>query len=186
METMAAATRTAPERWIEEGLRALAAGGPDAVRVDSLAKSLGVSRGGFYWQFGSRRALLDGLLDFWERTSVDEVIERIEAGGGDARTKLRALFAIASGRRTVLKVDLAVRDWARREPAVAKRLRRVDNRRMAYMRGLFGAIAAEPDEVEARCTVAFSIFVGSHFVKVDHGGRSRREVLDLVLSRLLA
>jgi hypothetical protein len=26
--------------------------------------------------------------------------------------------------------DLAVRDWARRDPAVAERLRRIDNRRM--------------------------------------------------------
>ena len=57
METMPATTEdAAPERWIEEGLRALAAGGPDAVRVDVLAKDLGVTRGGFYWQFGSRRA----------------------------------------------------------------------------------------------------------------------------------
>jgi AcrR family transcriptional regulator len=186
MEAMAATTRTARERWIEEGLRALAAGGPDAVRVDSLARSLGVTRGGFYWQFGSRAALLEELLDSWERTSVDEVIAQIEEGGGDARAKLRALFGMASGRRLVLKVDLAVRDWARREPAVARRLRRVDNRRMEYMRGLFGAIAADPDEVEARCTITFSIFVGNHFFKVDHGGRSRREVLDVILLRLLA
>src|SRR4051794_18360923 len=182
---MPATTRTPRERWIEEGLRALAAGGPDAVRVDVLAKDLGVTRGGFYWQFGSRQALLEALLDAWERTSVDEVIERIEAEGGDARAKLRTLFGIAAGRRMVLKVDLAVRDWARRETAVAARLRRVDNRRMAYMRGLFGEFVDDPDEVEARCTITISIFVGSHFVRVDHGGRSRRQVLDQALERLL-
>jgi hypothetical protein len=33
--------------WIDEGLRALAAGGPDAVRIDTLAKALGVTTGGF-------------------------------------------------------------------------------------------------------------------------------------------
>ncbi|HYC82238.1 MAG TPA: TetR/AcrR family transcriptional regulator [Solirubrobacterales bacterium] len=182
---MAATTRTPRERWVEEGLRALAAGGPDAVRVDVLAKDLGVTRGGFYWQFGNRKALLEALLDAWERTSVDEVIERIEAGGGDARTKLRALFAVAASRRMVLRVDLAVRDWARRDAAVAARLRRVDNRRMEYMRGLFGAFVADPDEVEARCTITFAIFVGHHFMRVDHAGRTRRGVLDLVLERLL-
>ena len=32
---MAPPTRTPPARWIEEGLRALAAGGPDAVRVEA-------------------------------------------------------------------------------------------------------------------------------------------------------
>ena len=34
---MAAITRTPRSRWIEEGLRALAAGGPGAVRVEAQA-----------------------------------------------------------------------------------------------------------------------------------------------------
>lgn len=36
--------------WIDEGLRALAAGGPDAVRIEALARALGVTKGGFYGQ----------------------------------------------------------------------------------------------------------------------------------------
>ena len=55
---MSAPTRTPRSSWIEEGLRALAAGGPDAVRIELLAQALGVTRGGFYWHFDDRRALL--------------------------------------------------------------------------------------------------------------------------------
>ena len=54
--------------WIDEGLRALAGGGPDAVRIEPLAQALGVTKGGFYWHFDDRRALLDEMLDAWERT----------------------------------------------------------------------------------------------------------------------
>ena len=50
---------------IDVGLQALAAGGPDAVQVDPLAKALGVTRGGFYWHFEDRRALLEEMLDTW-------------------------------------------------------------------------------------------------------------------------
>ncbi len=39
--------RTPREDWIDEGLRALAAGGPDAVRIEPLARALGVTQGGF-------------------------------------------------------------------------------------------------------------------------------------------
>ena len=67
--------------------------GPDAVRVEALAQALGVTKGGFYWHFADRRALLDEMLDAWERSLVDEVIARVEAGGGDARAKLGRLFA---------------------------------------------------------------------------------------------
>jgi hypothetical protein len=80
--------------------------------------------------------------------------------------------------------DLAVRDWSRRDKRVAERLRRVDNRRMDYMRSLFGAFCPDEDEVEARCMVAFSLFIGSPFMAADHGARSRADVVTLALRRL--
>jgi AcrR family transcriptional regulator len=181
---VAAPARTPRDVWVEEGLRALAAGGPDAVRIEPLARSLGVTRGGFYWHFDDRAALLEELLETWERRSIDEAIERVEAEGGDARSKLRSLFALAASSRDLLKIDLAVRDWARRDKAVAKRLRRVDNRRMDYMRSLFGAFCPDEDEVEVRCLLTFSLFVGSRFIAADQAGRSRGEVMALALERL--
>jgi AcrR family transcriptional regulator len=181
---MSAPTRTPLSSWIEEGLRALAAGGPDAVRIELLARALGVTRGGFYWHFDDRRALLEEILDAWERASVDEVIARVESEEGDARAKLRRLSALAASGDDPLRTDLAVRDWARREPAVAERLRRVDNRRVAYLRTLFGALSADADDVEARCLVFYSLWIGSHFIAADHGARRRADVVKLALRQL--
>lgn len=178
-----ALTRTPPDRWIEEGLRALADGGPEAVRIEPLAQALGVSKGGFYWQFDDRGALLESMLASWERATVDDVIERVEGGGGDARAKLRRLFAIAG--REPLRTELAVRDWARRDRTVGARLRRVDNRRMDYMRALFGAICDDADEVETRCMLASSLWIGNHFIAADHGGRTRGEVVRRAMKRLI-
>ncbi len=181
-------TRTPRIGWIDAGLEALAKGGADTVRVEALAQSLGVSKGGFYWHFADRNALLGEMLDRWERVMIDEVIEQVEGGGGEARDRLRHLFELASSSevRGLLKVDLAVRDWARRDEAVARRLRRVDNRRMDYMRSLIGSFCEDDDEVEARCLIAFSLFVGSHFIAVEHGSRSRGEVVERALSLLAA
>jgi AcrR family transcriptional regulator len=179
---MAAPTRIPRSTWIEQGLRALAAGGPDAVRIEPLAQALGVSRGGFYWQFAGRPELLEAMLDTWERATTEEVVERLDREGGDARTKLRRLFELTSAR--VIRTDLAIRDWARRDPAVARRLRRIDNRRMDGLRSLFAAICPDPDDVEARCLLCFSLLIGNHFIAADHGARSRPDVVDLALSRL--
>jgi AcrR family transcriptional regulator len=183
---MAAPTRTPRTSWIEEGLRALSIGGPDAVRIEALAQALGVTKGGFYWHFDGRPALLEEMLDAWERVVTDDVIERVEGGGGDARAKLRRLFAIAVSSDELLKVELAIRHWARRDKAVAERLRRLDNRRMDYMRSLFGAFCPDEDEVEVRCMLAFSMFIGNNFIAADHGGRSRSDVVALAVGRLLA
>lgn len=182
-----ATTRTPPSSWIEEGLRALAAGGPDAVRIEALAQALGVTKGGFYGHFDYRDALLEAMLDTWERMLIDDVIERVE-GEGDARATLRQLFLLASSSdaRELMKIELAVRDWARRDKAVAKRLRHVDNRRLEYMRPRFAAFCVDDDDVEARCFLALALFTGSHFVLADHGARSRAEVMELAMERLLA
>jgi len=88
--------------------------------------------------------------------------------------------------RDLLPIDLAVRDWARRDKAVARRLRRVDNRRIAYLRSLIGTFCPDPDEVEGRSMLAFSLAIGNHFIAAEHGARGRAQVLDLAIERVLA
>jgi AcrR family transcriptional regulator len=183
---MAAPTRTPRSTWIEEGLRALGVGGPDAVRIERLAQTLGVTKGGFYWHFQHRGALLEEMLDSWERVVIDNVIEYVEGGGGDARAKLRRLFARGASGGDLMHVELAIREWARRDKKVARRMKRIDNRRMEYMRSLFGEFCPDEHEVEARCMVFYSLWIGSHFIAADHGSRSRADVLKLALTRLEA
>lgn len=181
------ALRTTREKWVEEGLRALADGGVDAVRIEVLAKALGVTKGGFYGYFANRDALLTAMLDAWERQSVDDVLARIGREDGDELHKARL-----AGRLTfaddVRLVDLAVRDWARRDEAVAERLRRVDNRRMQLLRDALGTVFSDPMEVEARSLLAFCVAIGNHLVAADHPGHSRDEVVaragDLLLHGL--
>jgi len=180
-----ATVRTPRASWIDEGLKVLGRGGPEAVRIEPLARALGVSKGGFYWHFDDRGALLREMLDAWEHRYVDEVIEVVDAVEGDARARLRSLFGLASASGgELLKVELAIRDWARRDQEVARRLRRVDNRRIAYMRSLFAEFCDDPDEVEARCLMTFSLFVGAGLVRAEHDGRSKADVLESVLRSL--
>ena len=182
---MVAQTRTPRSTWIDAGLKTLAAGGPGAVRVELLAKDLDVTRGGFYWHFPSRLAFLDEMLDTWERRSTEEVLERVEQEGGDARDKVRRAGMLTFSNE-LLPIDLAVRDWARRDSSVAKRLRRVDNSRMEYLRLLIGEFIDDPEDVEARGMLAFALAIGNHFIAADHTGSSRKQVLDRATQRLLA
>ncbi|HSJ60229.1 MAG TPA: TetR/AcrR family transcriptional regulator [Jiangellaceae bacterium] len=170
------ALRTPREMWIEEGLRALADGGVDAVRVEALAKSLGVTKGGFYGYFSDRQALLTAMLDAWEQESIDDVLDRINRETGDVLEQVRLAGQLTFSSDRLLPIDLAIRDWARRDQNVAERLRRVDNRRMQLLREGISTFCSDPDEVEARCLLAFCMAIGSHFLAADHPGRSREEV----------
>ena len=183
-DTMAPPTRTPRATWIEAGLRSLAAGGPDAVRIEPLATSLGVTRGSFYGQFEDRHALLEAMLDSWERAATDEVLEQVERRGGDPRAKIVRAGALTFS-ETLLPIELAIRDWSRRNPAAAERLRRVDNRRMDYLRSLFAAFCSDEAEVEARSVLAFSLAIGHHFMAADDGIHDRAESLKLAAQHLL-
>ena len=176
--------RTPRGTWIEAALQALSAGGPEAVRVEALATSLGVSKGGFYWHFKDRQALLGEMLDSWEKAVVEDVIAQVESRPAEPRAKLAQLFALAPS--VDFEVEPAIRDWSRRDAAIAARLRRIDGRRMAYLRSLFGQFCTDEDEVEARSMLAYSLFVGSYFIAAQHDGKSRFEVLQLAIDHLLS
>lgn len=158
---MAAPIRTTREAWIAQGLAMLATGGPDSVRIEPLAAALGVSKGGFYGQFADRGELLDAMLDSWEREAVDDAIHGLPTDSADAARRSIRQAGIATFSTGWLRpIDLAVREWARRDEAVARRLERVDRRRMTFLRSQFSLLYEDPVEVEARCLLAFCLAVG--------------------------
>jgi AcrR family transcriptional regulator len=202
-----AAPRTPRHAWIEQGLRTLAAGGPEAVRIEALAKALGVTKGGFYGYFADREALLAEMLEFWEREVTEAVIDRVEEPGGSAQdrlARLRTLVFPGVGPTVDITTELTIRDWARRDPAVADRLRRVDNRRMDYLRSLYRDICAgggggggggggdgddagdDEDEVEARSLLSYSLWIGRHLITADNGTSDPARVDRLIAERFIA
>ena len=179
-----AKVRTPRGAWVHAALQALAVGGPDAVRIEALAVELGVSKGGFYWHFADRQALLEEMLDTWEKAGTEDIIAHVESQPADPRAKLQRLFELTSS-PDGLAVELAVRDWARRDTDVSERLRRVDNRRVGYIRSLFGQFCADGDDVEVRSMLAYTLVIGSYFIAAQHGDKTRSQVLQLAIDRLL-
>ncbi|MFC9247715.1 TetR/AcrR family transcriptional regulator [Streptomyces sp. NPDC057136] len=176
--------RTPRGRWIEAGLDALARGGPDAVRVEALAAEIGVTKGGFYGYFDGRPALLAEILDAWEDRCTHAILEQVESEGGDPAERVRRAGQLTFS-DDLHRIDLAVREWARHDPSVAARLRRIDNARMDFLRAMYGSFLTDPDEVEARSTLAFALAIGRHFIAADHAGRTTREAIHLAGEFLL-
>ena len=112
------------------------------------------------------------------------LLERVERHGGDVRAKLRLAGALTFSSQ-LLPIDLAIRDWSRRDQAVAERLLRVDNRRMDNVRLLLRDLP-RPGRGRGRSVHAFSLVIGHHFMAADHGARSHADVLELAARWLMA
>jgi len=181
---MAAPKRTR-EEWIGAAVQALAEGGVAGVRVERIARSLGVTKGSFYWHFTDRNALLAAVVQAWEAGGTHDIIKKVDAAGGDPRARLRRLWEVTSGEEG-MAAELALRDWARRDTEVAAQVQRVDDTRMAYVRALFGDLFPEADDIEARAMLLYSLLIGNYFIGARHGRRGRRRVLTEAVELLMA
>lgn len=174
--------KTAREAWVDAGLAALAEGGPDAVRVERLARGLGVTKGGFYGYFADRSALLEAMLSSWEHDSTRAVTDRVDREALDEGASAFRAAQLTWAPGGLLEVDLAIREWARRDVEVAGRLARVDGYRLDFLRQKMRALCADPREADARSLIAYTVAIGMRYAAapLDDLEQSRQDAIDLL------
>lgn len=122
-----------PHDWIQAALARLANQGLQEVRVEVLARDLGVSKGSFYWHFRDRADLLDKMLALWE----DSELSWLEEKGSNASTATRwAKLIDRSTDPARIRTEVAVRSWARGDEKVAVRVAAIEKKRA----GLIAAV----------------------------------------------
>ncbi|MEM8929797.1 MAG: TetR/AcrR family transcriptional regulator [Acidobacteriota bacterium] len=186
MSTTRRAKRS-PDDWIDAGTTALARGGLAAVRVEVLARELGVTKGSFYWHFDNRNALITAMLEAWEARQTLSIIEQVESTGGDAADRLVELSRLTDlDSDSDHEIEIALREAARRDPTVAAFVRRVDEQRMAYLRRLYTDLGYAPVDAEARSLMSYSLLVGDALISAEPVAASRRELLQACRRLLFA
>ncbi|MEM9638537.1 MAG: TetR/AcrR family transcriptional regulator, partial [Pseudomonadota bacterium] len=108
--------RLSPDAWVDAAYAAFEDGGVAAIRVDPLARKLGITRGSFYWHFKDRNALLRAVVGRWQTTSTEQEIDANEAAGGPpAERLLRLLRSCASDDG---RFEISIRAWATEDDEV--------------------------------------------------------------------
>ncbi len=116
------------EEWIVAAVGALRKGGVEAVRIDVLARELGVSRGSFYWHFRDRSELLATILARWE----EETAWLISGASAAPTPRERALRFFELANASPYPPDREIFAWARRDSKVARRVEAVEAKRVAF------------------------------------------------------
>ena len=134
MATPAPKRRLTRDDWTSAALEAIAVGGVAAVTMERLAKTLGATRGSFYWHFKDRDELIEVALGQWEREHTTDVIPRAEAFS-DPVERLRFLFREAY-ERPADPIEIALA-WNADEPHVAPAVARVTRARLDFLHRIF-------------------------------------------------
>lgn len=158
------------EAWIKGAIAILAEHGAERLRVEVLAKRLGVTKGSFYWHFKDRRDLLDSVLEFWREGRIRDIRKQTQAEpGSEAAALLHTIEVYASARnRKGISIEAAVRDWARRDAQAVAVVEEVDAERLACACRLFLACGMEAEEAKARSVLLYAYVFGVSLMR--YGG----------------
>ena len=131
------------EAWLAAGFRALTTDGPTAIRAEALARSLGASKGSFYWNFADLPSFKRAMLGLWREGVIQEIESHILAEPAKfKRLNLLAIHAAKAapdefgGRRT----EPAMRSWALTEPSALAVVNEVDEIRLSLVAKLLADI----------------------------------------------
>jgi AcrR family transcriptional regulator len=145
------------EDWIQAGIELLRDKGIDAVKVEVLARHLGVTKGGFYGYFLNREALLQAMLNHWETVLTDEIIEVVRAINGALAEKLIQLLTLVND-HVDEKLELSLVAWGTHNEQAEQVINRVIRHRIDFMKSLFieDGFSEEQSELRARLMHSFN------------------------------
>src|SRR4029078_7337669 len=167
------------DSWIEAGFAELARSGVEGVRVEVLAKNLGVTKGGFYRRFRDRAALLAAMLATWSAGRIAAIEPQTSLEGVTARERLRVLIRLYSERMNTdaMAIELAIRQWARSDEKAAGAVTRGDAARLKNVGQLYRATGLEADEADAQAFLFYSFIFGHTLRSLARGPRKRAQLV---------
>lgn len=161
--------RLSANDWVLAAEHALAQQGIDAVRVETLARDLGVSKGSFYWHFKDRDALLRAIQDDWEARATSEIIAAVDAAAEQPAERLRLLLERVFGTAPEHQLlETAIRAWGGVDRKFGMRVQRIDKRRIDYVAALLRDAGLDKDEAARRARLLYATLVGE-FLMRSHG-----------------
>ena len=171
--------------WLDGAAGEVAAGGFGNLRVLTLASKLGVTRGSFYWHFKDHEDLVVSFLNRWRDRRLHE-LQYWKPQGGDVETELRQILELlltdASRNIRRLQVELAVRDYARRNDYAAGLVNEVDEARIDQNCELYQRLSKDPQRIRDLSLLMYVATIGSQVVLAGKKGDADtiRRVEDLM------
>ncbi|MEY2631757.1 MAG: hypothetical protein RIR00_411 [Pseudomonadota bacterium] len=174
--------------WIETAMDVLATEGIGGLRVETLAKTCGVTKGSFYWHFKDRQDLLLAVLTYWRDGRIRDIEKQTTAPAGKELEQLYHVIEVygSTRNRKGVAIEIAVRDWARRDPEAAAVIESVDIYRLDCTRKLFRACGLSEDEARSRSLLLYAYVFGQSLMFYQHFSDNLTELKRMIAERIVA
>lgn len=157
-----------PADWVAAATHVLRDQSIDAVRVDVLAKVLNVTRGSFYWHFKDRQDLLERMLTGWRDAATEQIIHRFEKSGATPQMLIKELLLLpfrGQSAQNSAAIELAIREWARRDDLARQALEQVDAQRLAYVTRCFESLGFSAAQAKQRAFMLYGYMLSESLLR---------------------
>ena len=143
-------SRVSKSQWLDKALEAFEKGGVNAVKIDHLARELGVAKSGFYWHFKNRGELLNEMLEYWEYEYTTSVIHFLENQKElTAEQQLLTIMRIVR-ENNMSCYDLAILSWATVDEKANEYFQQSYQARYSTVKQLFKSLGFKGNDLENR------------------------------------
>jgi AcrR family transcriptional regulator len=146
------ATQLDKAAWLRAATTAVAEEGMNGLRVQPLAKQLSVTRGSFYWHFTDHGAFVQEFVTHWRDQQLRAVASFEPKGEAPVKAYARLLDTVLTASEAELKrlrVEFAVRGFARRDEFAGAAVAEVDRARTALFIPIVNDFSKNAREAEA-------------------------------------
>jgi AcrR family transcriptional regulator len=151
--------RVSRDQWLKKGLEMFALSGSDGLRVEKIARELGISKSGFYCHFQDRNDFLNLILDYWAHEYTEVITENRLLQLLPAQERLLLLMTMVY-EENLTDFDAAMDMWSRTNTDVARKRKRVINMRSNFIRNAFEELGFRGDDLEMRTRVLAGFQMG--------------------------
>ncbi|MBF5089183.1 TetR/AcrR family transcriptional regulator [Novosphingobium sp. NBM11] len=180
--------RLSKHDWIVAALQEVGNGGVAQVRIEVLARALGVTKGSFYWHFKDRDALLGEMLRFWQQSLTSAVGRFVRTKIETPRDRLSYLLGLASEDRSDVPggtIEHALREWARSSELARHAISDVDSERLTIIAEIYRDMGMSKSRAAAAALLALSHLIGVNVIHRDVGLQAFRAQREVCLEFLL-
>jgi len=144
--------------WLLEGLQVLKDIGAAGLKIDYLTQRLGVTKGSFYHHFTNIQDYKESLLTFYEEAGTLKIIEIAEQQTTPQEKLESILDATLEG---PFPLEIAVRAWALQDEQAGEYQKRIDQRRITYMKDIYLEMTGDEAQALVQAQTLYAIYIGS-------------------------
>ena len=162
--------------WLDAGLDTLTRIPAYGIRVENLARTLGIARAGFYWHFKNRDDYMGQLLEHWLHKVTEAIVENPDIIAMEPKTRLITTAEIIHD-NDLTRADPSIQLLAAQDKAIAKVVRKANKLRLKYISDTLEELGFKDDDLAMRAMlyIAYHSWASTVFHEISR--KRRRELI---------